>query len=1204
MLPGPPPVAAAAKETKAAKQRMSLAPLAMDFAYNRSTETVGSVVETVQRSPASRPRSLRSAVTSPRKTAHYRHHEAAPRKLIRKLNSLLHGNLQRKQSKRRDGFKSPFNGSAPSLTRGNSVMSTTSALSRTPLSGTSPRCATAEPESMTSPAAMESQRPSIKIRLATFNMHDTLPTSGGDFSDWLGDVSNCPNQTKKRKRSSMSSRNSTMTLLTDKVLPKFPLNAEHPYHVIVVASQECPTASGVLAGRVRTLDGRGWTNMLENYLCGGSSYESESESEFGSSDSESDGAPGERQADRQVPKRPPPVSAPSISLGSSLPPNSPALRDSEAFVSSRAPSIHGSISGDNRRRKGPYVLVEKERLMGIYIAVFVARSCEDLIGGVSKSRVPAGLIGGRLGNKGGVAVSLHLANSRLLFVSAHLAAHASAIEIRKANVLKILEEIAVDDFWQTSGKLGPKPKNLSDRFDQAFFLGDLNFRLNITRLHSDWLIARKDYSTALQFDQLRDVLGEKNSVFSGFAEGDIHFAPTYKYDVVHRVKKKRSALIGGRSKKGSREGGVVPISEPNPTDEESRGSVSDPEVLSGTSKPGDEDTVSIVSSVGTISTLDDLEQFEREDLDKSDLTSLGLPTPPKKGAETHMDAVRNAQVRFLTLVKTNSATAALQYAARKRSSSLMPKSAPPLKTMFAQPRPILQTSQSAVVVPMTWSTSAPLGVIPANSGSTSDKSDATMDGEGEVGPLRALKQKLESFIPEVEPVFDSSSKQRVQSYTDRILFKSTIEPPEEDEEEDEEEEPIEYDARALQPSRSTAFVNALRDFTHSPLGHDSPQSRRGSAEDRHLRFGDLFNRRRSVSSDTAADFDESVTKQSIPRTKSLQPGQLRRQHSGSPSVGTDETDSNRKKAFWRRVASFPALSSAATSAPSSPKMAPTPTVTSPLASPAMSIAPDSPTRDTPTVTEPTSYFSKATPSASVASTPTRRGPRKMFTLSSNSPPSSPEDDRPQNSHAVVNFLDSPSPIETPPLPRAASDFAAAPSTQNRVAHSPKRSSSSNAGLFRHASVAHRPSRSVSGSAVPAHHSSVTFSDAPMAPSSSVTQARDSSTAGQPHQISSTSLNTRFKSFLNSIPLPFLSAPSPSRGVDPNALSASLAAERRKRKKKHGPRPGEIQVVEYDSVPNLAKMGAVSDHRPVYLVCAIGVEESKPREQIDHDDEDE
>lgn len=192
----------------------------------------------------------------------------------------------------------------------------------------------------------------------------------------------------------MSSRNSTMTIPLEKELPRFALNSEHPYHIIVVASQECPTASGVLAGRVRTLDGKGWTNMLENYLCGGSCYDSDDESGSSGSEDDHEIANVRRSEDGGTPA--------SETASSKLPPpvTSRTSREDDA-PRSQAPSIHGSNSGDSRRRRGPYVLVEKERLMGIYIAVFVARSCEDLLEGVSKSRVPAGLIGGRLGNKGG-----------------------------------------------------------------------------------------------------------------------------------------------------------------------------------------------------------------------------------------------------------------------------------------------------------------------------------------------------------------------------------------------------------------------------------------------------------------------------------------------------------------------------------------------------------------------------------------------------------------------------------------------------------------------------------------------------------------------------------------------------------------------------------------------------------------------------------
>ncbi|GAA5962952.1 hypothetical protein JCM3765_006726, partial [Sporobolomyces pararoseus] len=1160
--------------------------------------------------------------TSPRK-GHYRHHEAGPRKLIRKLNSLLHGNIHRSQRSRNSslGIRSPFNGSTASLSRGNSMISASSALSRTPLS--------AEPESFATPElSLEHQRSCIKVRLATFNMHDTLPTSDADFSDWLGDVTSCRPPPKKRKRSSMSSRNSTMTLAMDKSLPKFALEDQN-YHIIVVASQECPTASGVLAGRVRTLDGRGWTNMLENYLCGGSCYDSESESS--SSESEEDRtrvtATGRQNGRLSQTSHDQDQSGHDIRDGegltsdsasftvSSRPVTSQSIRD-EDLSTSQAPSLHGSNSGDSRRRRGPYVLVEKERLMGIYIAVFVARSCEDSVEGVSKSRVPAGLIGGRLGNKGGVAVSLHFASSRLLFVSAHLAAHASAIEIRKQNVQKILSEIVVDDFWEASGKLGPKPKNVTDRFDQTFFLGDLNFRLNVTRLHSDWLIARKEYATALRFDQLRDVLAEKPSVFQGFAEGAIDFAPTYKYDVVHRVKKKRSTILGGRPKRGSRDANGnarIPFPTPDSAEDETAASVSDPEIVSSSQKLGDDDTLSVISSVGTISTLDDFEQLEREELNKGDLSSLGLPTPPKKGAETQMDAVRSAQVRFLTLVKSNSAAVALQYA-RKRSSSTVPKSAPPLKTMFNNsPRPILQSSQSALVVPMTRSTSAPLNSLAESALATAgnENEESTTDGEGRKGVLRSLKAKAESIVPAVEPVFDSSSKQRVQSYTDRILFKSTIEPPSEEEAE-EEEEVEDLPAPILHPSKSSAFVNALRDLTHAPLNsthrprsaegqHDSTiRARRGSAEDRHLRFSDVFARprRSSISSDSEADTSSNrMLKVGMPRTKSLQPNQLGRQDSGgAASAGTDETDASRKKAFWRRVTSFPALNTMATtrsssSAPSSPKLPPTSTKSSPLTSP---VLPSSPALATPTTLREPSYFSNIqsvaiNPSDSAPSTPTtptRRTPRKMFTLSSNSPPSSPEEPRapPSSQPHTVNFVESPPAIDTPPLPRANSEQAVPAVTRSQ--HFSPRSTS----------VSRRPVRSVSGSVLPSRTTSAATSPR-NSPSPVDSPHAASSSAAPPHiQTSTASLNSRFKSFLNSIPLPFLSAPTSSR-----SLSATTANSTKFRKqKKHGPRCGEIQVIKYDSVSDLAKMGAVSDHRPVFLSCAIGV--ADPKTPAEEDEE--
>ena len=87
----------------------------------------------------------------------------------------------------------------------------------------------------------------------------------------------------------------------------------------------------------------------------------------------------------------------------------------------------------------------KERMMGIYLAVFVHRDVRDFVRGVvrflflvqcfmmpcslgfSKSAVTAGLIGGRVGNKGGVGISVNLDGATFLFVNAHLAGRFSEV---------------------------------------------------------------------------------------------------------------------------------------------------------------------------------------------------------------------------------------------------------------------------------------------------------------------------------------------------------------------------------------------------------------------------------------------------------------------------------------------------------------------------------------------------------------------------------------------------------------------------------------------------------------------------------------------------------------------------------------------------------------------------------------------------------
>jgi len=99
-------------------------------------------------------------------------------------------------------------------------------------------------------------------------------------------------------------------------------------------------------------------------------------------------------------------------------------------------------------------------------------------------------------------------------------------------------ELAVDDFI-VNGDSRSMGEDLTDRFDYTFLFGDLNFRLDISRLHADWLISRRDYAQALGFDQLR-MLMQHRDVFVGFNEADINFPPTFKYDVLRTLKRSKT----------------------------------------------------------------------------------------------------------------------------------------------------------------------------------------------------------------------------------------------------------------------------------------------------------------------------------------------------------------------------------------------------------------------------------------------------------------------------------------------------------------------------------------------------------------------------------------------------------------------------------------------------------------------------------------
>jgi hypothetical protein len=160
-----------------------------------------------------------------------------------------------------------------------------------------------------------------------------------------------------------------------------------------------------------------------------------------------------------------------------------------------------------------YATVQRFQLVGVALILLARRSAMSLISHVTHATVRTGF-GGYTANKGSVVVSATLGNRvRLTMVASHMAAGQSHVEERNADVATTLEAV---------------PSLRTD--DAAIWLGDFNYRVNISRAEALRLTAARDLDPLLRLDQLRHEQREGRT-FPGFSEQPLTFLPTYKYNL-------------------------------------------------------------------------------------------------------------------------------------------------------------------------------------------------------------------------------------------------------------------------------------------------------------------------------------------------------------------------------------------------------------------------------------------------------------------------------------------------------------------------------------------------------------------------------------------------------------------------------------------------------------------------------------------------
>jgi len=207
-----------------------------------------------------------------------------------------------------------------------------------------------------------------------------------------------------------------------------------------------------------------------------------------------------------------------------------------------------------------YVPLAIHSFGGIQFGLFCKRSILGEVEAVRIADVACG-IGNVFHNKGGIAAFLKMKarkntnkatdtsksrakSVRMLFVTAHLAAHVKNVDARNMDFWRIISELEAqappailepkEDHGEESDTSGAY---LLESTDRVFFCGDLNYRVELPREIAEFTVSEMKSSSdpeklrmeLLRHDQLLRTIAE-GAAFPDFAEGKITFPPTFKFD--------------------------------------------------------------------------------------------------------------------------------------------------------------------------------------------------------------------------------------------------------------------------------------------------------------------------------------------------------------------------------------------------------------------------------------------------------------------------------------------------------------------------------------------------------------------------------------------------------------------------------------------------------------------------------------------------
>ncbi|RDW93227.1 SacI domain and endonuclease/exonuclease/phosphatase family protein [Aspergillus mulundensis] len=169
------------------------------------------------------------------------------------------------------------------------------------------------------------------------------------------------------------------------------------------------------------------------------------------------------------------------------------------------------------QRTPKYVLLRSGQLVGAALMIYVREDILKDIKNVEGSVKKTGL-SGMAGNKGGCAIRFEYSNTRLCFVTAHLAAGFANYDERNNDYETICRGLRFQ-----------RNRSIEDH-DAIIWLGDFNYRIGLPNQTVRDLVQQANYQKLYDNDQLNlQMLAGR--AFQFYNEGLVTFPPTYKYDV-------------------------------------------------------------------------------------------------------------------------------------------------------------------------------------------------------------------------------------------------------------------------------------------------------------------------------------------------------------------------------------------------------------------------------------------------------------------------------------------------------------------------------------------------------------------------------------------------------------------------------------------------------------------------------------------------